>query len=122
MKPMLTFIFYLSLLALACGATLPPSQLGNDVNMETHIDSLPVKVVITSEPTDNAPRYVTTAPLNVRAEVNADSQILGTLAEGTEVTIFVLDIRGDDCYLGEWYAIDAPIAGFVCSLYIQEIK
>ena len=35
-------------------------------------------------------------------------------------SVFILDIRGDDCYMGEWYAIGAPVEGYVCSLYIEE--
>lgn len=118
MKSIVYFFCVLSLSILACGTTLPHEI--TPVNTVTPYPQLPVKVVIASDPTDNTPRYVTTAPLNVRAEANADSTILGTLPEGTEIEIFVLDIRGDDCYLGEWYAIESPVAGFVCSLYVEE--
>lgn len=111
-------VIFLALVMLACGTQLPPapSQLGGD-NTETHDTTLPVKVVI-SDPTESAPVYMTTGALNVRAEANADSTILGTLAPYTVVTVFILDVTGDDCYGGEWYAISSPIEGFVCSLWV----
>ena len=117
MKIKIAVIFF-ALAMLACGMQAQtPSQLGLTPSSEV---SLPVKAAEMVDPTDTAPVYVTTAPLNVRSEANASSQILGVLEAGTVVTVFILDIRGDDCYQGEWLAIDKPIAGFVCSLYIEE--
>jgi Flp pilus assembly protein CpaB len=119
MKIKTAFIFFV-LASLACGMqTALPTQAVDVVTPSNDV-SLPVKVAASQEPTESAPVYVTTAPLNVRAEANADSTILGTLEAGTVVTVFILDIRGDDCYTGEWLAIYKPIAGFVCSLYIEE--
>ena len=117
MKIKIAFIF-LVLASLACGTQLPtaPSQLGS-VSTETPVTTYPVKV-LASDPTEAAPRWITTGALNVRAEANADSEILGTLAPFTEIQIFITDISGDDCYLGEWYAISSPIEGFVCSLWV----
>jgi len=117
MKIKIAFIF-LVLASLACGTQLPtaPSQLGS-VSMETPVTTYPVKV-LASDPTEAAPVYMTTGTLNVRAEANADSEILGTLAPYTVVTVFILDVTGDDCYGGEWYAISSPIEGYVCSLWV----
>ena len=114
-----TAVIFLVLASLACGMQALPIQAVDVVTQSSDV-SLPVKVTASYEPTESAPVYVTTAPLNVRAEANADSQILGVLDAGTVVTVFILDIRGDDCYTGEWLAIDKPIAGYVCSLYIEE--
>jgi hypothetical protein len=67
---------------------------------------------------------MTTGALNVRAEANADSEILGTLAPYTVIQIFVIDQLGDDCYLGEWYQIDyrpeggETVKAYVCSLWV----
>lgn len=118
MKIKIAFIFF-ALAMLACGTQLP-SAPSTEINQPSSDVSLPVKAAASHEPTVSAPVYVTTAPLNVRSEANADSTILGTLEAGTVVTVFILDIRGDDCYTGEWLAIDKPIAGYVCSLYIEE--
>ena len=121
MKRIIIAFCVLSLSILACGATLPtPSQLVSDVNMETHTDTLPVKVVTTSEPTESAPIYFTTAPLNVRACASVDCEKLADLPINTQVTVFILDLQGPGCEGGEWYAIDAPKSGYVCSLYIEE--
>ena len=110
-----TAFIFLVLASLACGTQLPtaPSQLGEQPSNV----SQPVQVEII-EPTEAAPVYMTTGALNVRAEANADSEILGTLAPLTEIQIYITDISGDDCYLGEWYAITSPIEGFVCSLWV----
>ena len=116
MKIKIAFIF-LVLASLACGVQALPTDPSYNGLTPSHDVSLPVKVATSAGP---APVYVTTAPLNVRSAANADSTILGTLDAGTVVTVFILDIRGDDCYTGEWLAIDEPIAGFVCSLYIEE--
>lgn len=118
MKQMIAFIF-LALAMLACGMQTQATPTPIAVSTPAHTNTSPVKAAAI-EPTESAPIYVTTAPLNVRAQANADSTILGTLEAGTVVTVFILDIRGDDCYTGEWLAIDEPIAGFVCSLYIEE--
>jgi len=117
MKIKIAFIF-LALSVIACGTQLPtaPSQLGS-VSTETPVTTYPVKVVI-SDPTEASPVYMTTGALNVRAEANADSTILGTLAPYTVVTVFIIDQLGDDCYGGEWYAISSPIEGYVCSLWV----
>ena len=117
MKQMIAVIF-LVLASIACGMQAQtPSYNGLTPSSDV---SSPVKAAEMVEPTESPVIYVTTAPLNVRAEANADSTILGTLEAGTVVTVFILDIRGDDCYQGEWLAIDKPIAGYVCSLYIEE--
>jgi len=121
MKIKTAFIF-LALAMLACGTQLP-TQTSTGVNIEPTYQQIPVKVVI-SDPTDTAPVYMTTGALNVRAEANADSEILGTLAPLTEVTVFILDIQGDDCYMGEWYQIDykpeggETVKAYFCSLWV----
>jgi uncharacterized protein YgiM (DUF1202 family) len=114
---MLTLIICLTIASLACGMQAVPTvtPVNTDVPQLNITETVPTA-------THNAQRYYVTAPLNVRAEANADSQILGTLEVGTEVDIFVLDIRGDDCFGGEWYAIEYPIAGNICSLYLEELK
>lgn len=109
-------VIFLALSVLACGASATPSQLGS-VSTKAPVTTYPVKVVA-SDPTEAAPVYMTTGALNVRSKPNADSEILGTLAPYTVVTVFILDVTGDDCYGGEWYAISSPIEGFVCSLWV----
>ena len=120
MKQMIAVIF-LALLMLACGIQAqPPSQLGLTPSSDV---SLPVKAAEMVEPTDTAPVYVTTTSLRVRscASVNCD-EVADPLPTGTHVLVFITDIPGKDgdCYLGEWYAIGAPVEGYVCSLYIEE--
>ena len=119
MKKIYLFLACLTIAAIACGTQMP-TVLSTEVKKPSDDVSLPVKVAEAVEPTESPVIYITTAPLNVRSEANASSQILGVLEAGTVVTVFILDIRGDDCYTGEWLAIYKPIAGFVCSLYIEE--
>ena len=116
-----TAFIFLVLACLACGTQMPTVP-STEVKAPSNDISSPVKVAEAVEPTESPVIYITTAPLNVRSEANASSQILGVLEAGTVVTVFILDIRGDDCYLGEWYAIGAPVEGYVCSLYIEEKK
>ena len=119
-----TAVIFLALSVLACGTQLPtaPSQLGSD-KTETHDTTLPVKMVI-SDPTDAVPVYMTTGALNVRAEANADSTIIGTLAPFTEIHIFITYEKTDGCYGGEWYQIfykpdgGETVKAFVCSLWV----
>ena len=121
MKKIYFLLACLTITAIACGMQAAlPTQTSTEVKQPSNDVSFPVQVDPSYEPTESPVIYVTTAPLNVRSEANADSTILGTLDAGTVVTVFILDIRGDDCYMGEWLAIDKPIAGFVCSLYIEE--
>ena len=111
-------VIFLVFVSLACGTqtrTVPSTEVKAAPTTDSQI-----RLEAIAEPTESPVIYVTTAPLNVRSEANADSTILGTLEAGTVVTVFILDIRGDDCYMGEWLAIDKPIAGYVCSLYIEE--
>ena len=116
MKIKTAFIF-LALAMLACGMqTELPTAPSTEVKAPP-TDS-PVSLAAIAEPTDTAPVYMTTGALNVRAEANADSEILGTLAPYTVVTVFILDVTGDDCYGGEWYAIYRPIEGYICSLWV----
>ncbi len=115
MKIKIAFIF-LVLASLACGTQMP-TQTSTEVKQPTN-PAQPVSLAAIAEPTEAAPRWITTGALNVRAEANADSEILGTLAPFTEIQIFITDISGDDCYGGEWYAISSPIEGFVCSLWV----
>ena len=112
-------VIFLALSMLACGMQVNSSipTPSNDVNIESPDVQIPVKVEIT-EHAEAAPIWITTGALNVRSEANADSTILGTLAPFTEIKIFITDISGDDCYLGEWYAITSPIEGYVCSLWV----
>jgi len=118
MKKIYFLLACLTIMSLACGTQLPTVP-STEVKSISPTDS-PISLAESAEPTESPAIYVTTAPLNVRSEANASSTILGTLEAGTVVTVFILDIRGDDCYMGEWLAIDKPIAGFVCSLYIEE--
>lgn len=122
MKKIYYLFACLTIVALACGTQMPtvPSTevktLSNDV-------SLPVKVAEAVEPTESPVIYVTTAPLNVRSEANASSQILGVLEEGQVIVIFIPipEIKGDDCYLGEWYETKwNDETAYVCSLYVEE--
>ena len=110
----------LTITALACGMQAQtPSQLGS-VNIEPTVYTLPVNVLAV-EPTESAPVYVTTAPLNVRGCASASCEKLGIIPEGEIITVFILDIHGDDCYQGEWYAMEyKDLAGYVCSLYVKE--
>lgn len=119
MKIKIAFIF-LVLAMLACGTQMP-TQTSAEVKPTPA--ALPVSLAIV-EPTDTTPQYMTTGALNVRAEPNADSEILGTLAPLTVIQIYVIDQLGDDCYLGEWYQIDYKPEGgemvkaYVCSLWV----
>ena len=114
MRLKIAFIF-LALSVLACGTQLPTAP---STEVKAPPTDSPISLVAIAEPKDTAPQYMTTGALNVRAEANADSEILGTLAPYTVVTVFILDVTGDDCYGGEWYAISSPIEGFVCSLWV----
>ena len=55
--------------------------------------------------------------------MNCD-EVSDPLPAGTQVLVFITDIPGRDadCYGGEWYAIGAPVEGYVCSLYVEEVK
>jgi len=117
-----TAFIFLVLASLACGmqTALPTAPSYNGEN-PSHDVSLPVAA--SHEPTESAPVYVTTAPLNVRSEANADSTILGTLEEGQIIVIFIPipEIKGDDCYMGEWYETTwNEVTAYVCSLYVKE--
>lgn len=120
MKIKMAFIF-LALSVLACGTQLPTAPSYNGKQPTSQVQ--PVKVAASHEPTESAPVYVTTAPLNVRSEANADSTILGTLEAGQVIVIFIPipEIKGDDCYMGEWYETKwDEVTAYVCSLYIEE--
>ena len=110
-----TAVIFLALSVLACGTQLPTAP---STEVKAPPTDSPISLAAIAEPTDTAPVWITTGALNVRAEANADSTILGTLAPYTEIQIFITDISGDDCYGGEWYAISSPIEGFVCSLWV----
>ena len=123
MKKIYFLFVCLTIVTLACWAQAQtPSQLGS-VSTEPTVYTSPVKVLAV-EPTEAAPIYITTGALNVRAEPNADSDILGTLAPLTVIQIYVIDQLGDDCYMGEWYQIDYKPEGgevvkaYVCSLWV----
>ena len=113
-----TAFIFLVLASLACDMQLP-TQTSTGVNIEPTYQQMSVKV-LASEPTESAPVYVTTAPLNVRACASVDCEKLADLPINTQVTVFILDLQGPGCEGGEWYAIDAPKSGYVCSLYIEE--
>ena len=117
-----TAFIFLVLVSLACNMQALPAQAVDVVTPSSDVSS-PVKVVASHEPTETAPIYVTTAPLNVRSEANADSQILGMLEAGQVIVIFIPipEIKGDDCYMGEWYETRwDEVTAYVCSLYIEE--
>ena len=122
MKKIYYLFACLTIATLACGTQIP-TQTSTGVNIEPTYQQIPVKVVI-SEPTEAAPVWITTGALNVRAEANADSQILGTLAPYTEIQIFITYEKTDGCYGGEWYQIDykpeggETVKAFVCSLWV----
>jgi hypothetical protein len=121
MKQMIAFIF-LALAMLACGMQTQATPTPIAVSTPAHTNTSPVKAAAI-EPTESAPIYVTTAPLNVRSEANASSKILGVLEEGQEIVIFIPipEIKRDDCYLGEWYETRwGEVTAYVCSLYIEE--
>ena len=116
-------VIFLALAMLACfKQAQTPSQLGLTPSSDV---SSPVKAAEMVEPTETPPMYVTTTSLRVRscASVNCD-EVSDPLPAGTQVLVFITDIPGKDgdCYLGEWYAIGAPVEGYVCSLYIEEKK
>ena len=121
MKKIYFLFACLTITALACGTQLP-TQTSTEVKQPTH-EAQPVQVAEMVEPTESPVIYVTTAPLNVRSEANADSTILGTLEAGTIIVIFIPipEIKGDDCYMGEWYETKwNEVTAYVCSLYIKE--
>ena len=123
MKIKIAFIF-LVLASLACGMQAQPTPSYNGtVNKEQTYQQFPAQVSA-SEPTEAAPRWITTGALNVRAEANADSTILGTLAPYTVIQIFITYEKTDGCYGGEWYQIfykpdgGETVKAFVCSLWV----
>ena len=115
-------IIFLMLASLACGmqAQLTPSYIGEQPTRPAQ----PVSLAAIAEPTDTAPVWITTGALNVRAEANADSTILGTLAPYTVIQIFITYEKTDGCYGGEWYQIfykpdgGETVKAFVCSLWV----
>ena len=120
-RQMIAVIFCLTIASIACGMQAQtPSYNGLPPSSDV---SLPVKAAMV-EPTETAPVYMTTGALNVRAEPNADSTILGTLAPFTEIQIFITDEPSDGCYLGEWYQIfykpegGEMVKAYVCSLWV----
>jgi len=124
MKKIYLLLICLTIVALACGMQVP-TQVSTDVNTKPTYQQIPVKALASAEPTESAPVYVTTTSLRVRscASVNCD-EVSDPLPAGTQVLVFVTDIPGRDadCYGGEWYAIGAPVEGYVCSLYVEEVK
>jgi uncharacterized protein YgiM (DUF1202 family) len=115
-----TAFIFLAIASLACGmqAQLPtnPSYIGEQSSSDA---SLPVNTAVLAEPTESVPLYVTTGALNVRSQPTASSEILGTLVPGSTIHIYIIDQLGDDCYRGEWYAIDYQDGrGYVCSLWV----
>jgi len=107
----------------ACGMQAQTLTPAPTVIIESSDIQKPAQVL--AEPIEKAAPviYVTTAPLNVRAEANADSEILGVLEQGTVIVIFIPipEIKGDDCYMGEWYETKwNDVTAYVCSLYVEE--
>ena len=122
MKKIYLLLACLTIVSLACGTQMPTVPSTEVKNPSNDVSS-PVRVAEAVEPTESPVIYITTAPLNVRAEANASSQILGVLEEGTIIVIFIPipEIKGDDCYLGEWYETKwNDETAYVCSLYIEE--
>ena len=122
MKKIYLLLACLTIVTLACGTQMPTVP-STEVKTPSNDVSLPVKVAEAVEPTESPVIYVTTAPLNVRSEANASSQILGVLEEGAIIVIFIPlpEIKGDDCYMGEWYETKwNDETAYVCSLYIEE--
>ena len=124
MKKIYLLLACLTIAAIACGTQMPTVP-STEVKTPSNDVSLPVKVAEAVEPTEVVPTYITTTSLRVRscASVNCD-EVADPLPAGTHVLVFITDIPGKDgdCYLGEWYAIGAPVEGYVCSLYIEEKK
>lgn len=121
MKKIYFLFACLTIMSLACG-TQTPTVPSTEVKQPTS-ETQPVQIAEIVEPTESPVIYVTTAPLNVRSEANADSTILGTLEAGTIIVIFIPipEIKGDDCYMGEWYETKwNDVTAYVCSLYIEE--
>ena len=117
MKKIYYLFACLTIVTLACGTQMP-TQTSTEVKA-AHTDS-PVSIAAIAEPTESAPIYFTAAPLNVRACASVDCEKLADLPINAQVTVFILDLKGAGCEGGEWYAIDAPKSGYVCSLYIEE--
>ena len=109
-------VIFLVLASIACGTQIPTVP-NTEVKQPTPA-ALSVSLAEIVEPTEAGPQYMTTGALNVRAEPNADSEILGVLAPLTVIQIYVIDQLGDDCFGGEWYKISSPIEGYVCSLWV----
>jgi hypothetical protein len=88
--------------AVSTHVTVVPTGTAKSVSMETHI-------------------YTNTKPLYVRSCAGMCEPPLASLPIGTEITVEVMDIPGKDCAGGSWWAVEAGgVAGFVCSLYIEE--
>jgi hypothetical protein len=114
-----TAFIFLALSMLACGMQAQTPTSAPAVNTESSDVQIPAQML--ADPTEKAaPIYFTTAPLNVRACASIDCEKLADLPINTQVTVFILDLQGPGCEGGEWYAIDAPKSGYVCSLYVEE--
>jgi len=118
MKKIYYLLSCLTIVTLACGTQIP-TQTSTEVKQPIS-EVQQVRAAASHEPTESAPIYFTTAPLNVRACASVDCEKLADLPINTQVTVFIIDIKGAGCEGGEWYAIDAPKSGYVCSLYIEE--
>ncbi len=121
MKKIYFLLACLTIMAIACGTQMP-TQTSTEVKAAP-TDS-PVSYAEIAEPTESALVWITTGALNVRAEANADSTILGTLAPFTEIQIFITYEKTDGCYGGEWYQIfykpdgGEMVMAYVCSLWV----
>jgi len=68
-------------------------------------------------------QFTTIAPLHIRACAGIDCDILAYLAAGVSVDVKVTGISGPGCAGAAWYAVESGgVAGFVCSLYVKEMK
>lgn len=115
----LWMVIILAISQCACGmATLPPSYNGQIPSSD---GQLPVKVATSAEPTDAAQVWRVTESLTVRSCASVDCQELGYIKAGVVVIPMAEAISGAGCIGGGWVAIVEP-AGFVCNLYLEEVK
>jgi len=116
---------FIILLFVQCACGMQAQTLTSEPTVNTESPDVQIPAQVLAEPTEKTSPviYVTTSPLNVRSEANADSEILGVLEQGTVIVIFIPipEIKGDDCYMGEWYETNwNDVTGYVCSLYVEE--
>jgi hypothetical protein len=123
MKKLIYLIACIALTAISCGvvADLPTVQPTEAVG---HITETVVSANVETVSQDETDlQFTTSASLHVRSCASVDCAVLAYLPAGASVDVKVTGIPGLGCAGAEWYAVEVGgVAGFVCSIYIKEIK